>query len=51
MRTIATGGILKQYFKQLETNLKKDSNNLKSLLQKTQLIFYWKYKEKKYIVL
>ena len=51
MRTIATGGILKQYFKQLETNLEKDSNNLKSLGNTNQLVVYWKYKEKRYIVL
>lgn len=52
LRTVATGGVLKEYLKQLEQEpedlIGKDENNTEDELDEGHLYFGWKYKEKKY---
>lgn len=52
MRTIATGGVLKEYLKQLEQDpedlIGKDETKTEDEVDEGHLMFGWKYKEKKY---
>ena len=52
MRTIATGGVLKDYLKQLEKEpedlIGKDELKTESEIDEGHLYFEWKYQEKKY---
>ena len=52
MRTIATGGVLKDYLKQLEEEpedlIGKDELKTESEIDEGHLYFNWKYQEKKY---
>ena len=52
MRTVATGGVLKEYLKQLEQEpedlIGKDNNKTENETDEGHLFFSWKYKEKKY---
>lgn len=52
MRTIATGGVLKKYLKQLEQEpedlIGKDENETKSEVDEGHLYFNWKYRERRY---
>ena len=52
MRTIATGGVLKDYLKQLEEELEdligKDELKTESEVNEGHLYFEWKYQERKY---
>ena len=52
MRTVATGGVLKEYLKQLEEEpedlIGKDDNKAENEPDEGHLLFSWKYKEKKY---
>ena len=52
MRTIATGGVLKKYLKQLEQEpedlIGKDENETKSEVDKDHLYFNWRYRGKRY---
>ena len=52
MRTIATGGVLKKYLKQLEQEpedlIGKDENETKSEVDKGHLYFNWRYRGKRY---
>ena len=52
MRTIAVGGVLKKYLKQLEQDLEdligKDENEIKSEVDESHLYFNWRYKNKRY---
>ena len=52
LRTIATGGVLKEYLKQLEEEpedlIGRDENKIEEEVDEGHLYFDWKYKEKKY---
>ena len=52
MRTVATGGVLKEYLKQLEQEpedlIGKNENKTEGEIDEGHLYFGWKYKEKKY---
>ena len=52
MRTIATGGVLKKYLKELEQEpedlIGQDENETKSEVEEGHLYFNWKYREKRY---
>ena len=52
MRTIATGGVLKEYLKKLEKEpedlIGKDNIKTEDKLDKGHLVFGWNYKDKKY---
>ena len=52
MRTVATGGVLKKYLKQLEQELEdligKDENKTEDEVDEGHLYFGWKYNDKKY---
>ena len=52
VRTVATGGVLKRYFKQLEQEpedlIGKDDSKTEDEINEGHLYFSWKYKEKKY---
>ena len=52
LRTVATGGVLKQYLKQLEKEpedlIGKDENKTEEEIDEGHLYFDWKHKEKKY---
>lgn len=52
MRTVATGGVLKEYLKQLEQEpedlIGKDETKTEDEIDEGHLYFGWKYKDKKY---
>lgn len=52
LRTVATGGVLKEYLNQLEQEpedlIGKDEENIEEEISEGNLYFSWRYKEKKY---
>ena len=52
MRTVATGGVLKEYLKQLEEEpedlIGKNENKVEDEIDEGHLYFNWRYREKKY---